>query len=173
MPALLDRLKAHHGDSFGWALACCAWQREVAEDVLQEAYLRVLDGRARYAGKAQPRTWFFGVIRRVAADMQRARKRRAILNLRLLGNDPCEGALAEGAAPGEQAYRDESSRQLKAAMMSLSARQREILHLVFYAELTVEEAAATLDIGVGSARTHYHRGKERLAQLLELGESHD
>ena len=59
---VLEQLQIHHADNFGWALACCAWQPDVAEDVLQEAYLRVLDGRARYLEKSALRTWFFAVI---------------------------------------------------------------------------------------------------------------
>ena len=56
---LLEELEQFHADSYGWALACCAWRRELAEDVLQEAYLRVLDGRARFSGMASSKTWFF------------------------------------------------------------------------------------------------------------------
>jgi RNA polymerase sigma-70 factor (ECF subfamily) len=166
--SVLDELQAHHTDNFGWALACCGWQRDMADDALQEAYLRVLDGRAAFGGRAAPKTWFFAVIRRVAADMQRTGKRHAILNMRLVAD------VTDAAAPtsADAVYTDQTSRQLQSALMQLSLRQREVLHLVFYAEMTLEEAAATLDISPGSSRTHYHRGKERLAQLLGLGEEH-
>lgn len=172
VPALLERLKVHHADSYGWALACCAWQPEVAEDVLQEAYLRVLDGRASYQGKSALRTWFFAVIRRVAMETRRAQQRGSVFKLRLISAGQ---SLEEGLAapPGDQLYQQRSSDQLRLALMSLSERQREILHLVFYAEMTLEEAADTVGISTGSARTHYHRGKERLAQLLELEEAND
>ena len=162
-PALLDTLKTVHADSFGWALACCGWQRAMAEDVLQDAYLRVADGRALFAGRSSPRTWFFGVIKRVAAEHQRSQNRSAILSLRLLrqGQDD-----AIENCSGESLYRDQAARQLQAGLMQLAVRQREVLHLVFYAELTLEEAAQTLQISLGSARTHYHRGKQRLAKLL-------
>jgi RNA polymerase sigma-70 factor (ECF subfamily) len=162
-PALLDTLEALHADSFGWALACCGWQRAMAEDVLQDAYLRVADGRARFAGRSSPRTWFFGVIKRVAAEHRRSQNRSAILSLRLLRQGQDEKI---ETCSGEGLYRDQAARQLQAGLMQLAERQREVLHLVFYAELTLEEVAQTLQISLGSARTHYHRGKQRLAKLL-------
>lgn len=164
----LEQLKLLHTDSFGWALACCAWHRELAEDVLQEAYLRVLDGRAHFRESASLKTWFFAVIKRVAADIQRNQTRRSLLNLHLVATDSEGGPVAcDHNNPVTQAvHRDQASQQLQAALLQLSQRQREVLHLVFYSGLTLEEAAATVQITLGSARTHYHRGKERLQQIL-------
>jgi len=166
---LLDTLQAQHADSFGWALACCGWQRGAAEDVLQEAYLRALDGRARFNGRSQPRTWFFGVIKRVAAEQHRGSTRRSMLKLRLAHAGSVDAPGVDDT-PGDALYRDQSVRELQQAMMKLAQRQREVLHLAFYAELTLQEVAAVLGISVGSARTHYQRGKERLSQLLTQGD---
>ena len=63
--------------------------------------------------------------------------------------------------------RDESSQRLIAAMGKLSARQRDVLHLVFYQDLTIAAAAEVLGISVGSARVHYDRGKKQLRELLD------
>lgn len=168
---VLQQLQMHHSDNFGWALACCAWQRDSAEDVLQEAYLRVVDGRARFAGKSTSRTWFFAVIKRVAAEVQRTQKRHGLLNLRVLESGAAEYAPQQinlSDDMSDAAASEESSHQLRACLLQLSTRQREVLHLVFYAELTLQEAAQTLQISLGSARTHYHRGKERMAELLDM-----
>lgn len=173
---VLESLKVHHADNFGWALACCAWHRDLAEDVLQESYLRVLDGRAEFSAKSSPRTWFFAVIKRVAADVQRTQKRHQILNFRMVTS---EGEVTGGSAgeqrnsPGYAVLRSEASQQLQEALMQISQRQREVLHLTFYAELTLEEVAETLGVSVGSVRTHYHRGKERVVQLLTVNEANE
>ena len=66
--AELERL---HADSFGWALSCCARNRSEAEEVLQMVYLKVLDGSARFKGRASFQTWLFGVIRRTALHQRR------------------------------------------------------------------------------------------------------
>jgi RNA polymerase sigma-70 factor (ECF subfamily) len=52
------------------------------------------------------------------------------------------------------------------ALRTLPRRQREVLELVFYQDLTVEQAARTMGVAVGTARIHYHRGKKRLLEVL-------
>ncbi len=60
-----EQLAALHEASFGWALACCGRDRELAADVLQDAYFKVLDGRAKYAGSSAFKTWLFGALNSV------------------------------------------------------------------------------------------------------------
>lgn len=146
-------LEQLHSASFAWALALCRFRRADAEEVLQAAYLKVLEGRARFAGTSSTKTWLFGVIRRTASE----HRRRALLRLEALGR------LWRPEPPEDS---PEEARRVRAALAALSARQREVLELVFYQELTVEEAAAVMAVSVGTARAHYHRGKEALRRLL-------
>ncbi|MEM1448987.1 MAG: RNA polymerase sigma factor [Planctomycetota bacterium] len=149
-----ERIVELHTEAFGWARACCADAPERAEDILQEAYVRVLDGRARFAGGASFRTFLFGVIHNVA----REERRRRGAGPRLLDLDVDLPAASEPDAEAEG---------LRRALAALSPRQREVVHLVYYQGLTVDESARVLGIGVGSARQHFARGKERLRALLQ------
>jgi len=131
--------------------------------VLHTAYCKVLDGKARFDGRSSFTTWLFGVIRRTAQEQARwqwlsmARLERWWHDAR--NDDTTVGAHAD----------DDRIAGLNAALPRLSPRQQEVLHLVFYQGLTIQEASEVLGLPVGTARTHYERGKARL-RLLLLGE---
>jgi RNA polymerase sigma factor (sigma-70 family) len=164
---LKQQLERVHADCFGWAMACCGRDRDDAEEVLQTVYLNVLDGRAHYDARSSFRTWLFGVIRRTAASERRKTWLRGLLLVR-------EARTLEPqtpASPDAVIELEERRDGLQHALNHLAARQREVLELVFYHDLTVEDAAGVMGVSVGSARTHYARGKARLA--AQLGHSRD
>jgi RNA polymerase sigma-70 factor (ECF subfamily) len=153
-----------HTLSFAWALHCCRHRPEEAQDVLHEVYVRVLEGRARYAGHASTKTWLFAVIRRTAREQRRRRWLRTALIERWLQHGPSSDPLAVSERELDDA---KANARLRAALDRLSPRQREVLHLVYYQELTIEEAAGLAGISLGSARTHFERGKARLREQLQ------
>ncbi len=158
------RLARLHDDSFGWALSCCGWDEADAEDVLQTTYVKVVSGRARFGGKSAFRTWLFGVIRQTAREHHRRVRSHWERAERL----EREVAVGVGGVerPDDRAERAETGRILLDAMAELPRRQREVLHLVFYQDLTIREAAVAMEVSLGSARVHYDRGKKRLRALL-------
>jgi len=145
-----------HEAAFAWALSCCRWNRAEAEDVLQMSYLKVLDGSARFDGRAAFKTWLFAVVRRTA----RGRRRSWLAWLRRrdeLAPAPEAAAVAEPSLDGPR---------VRAALAALPARQREVLDLVFFHDLTVDAAASVMGVSPGAARQHYARGKAALAERL-------
>lgn len=154
-------LERCHPDGFAWAVRCCGGNRSDAEDVLHQAYVKVLDGRARFEGRSSFKTWLFGVIRFTAREQSRAWWSQA---LRLGGwlRERSDDSLD----PAQAAAADDTHGRLREALNRLSKRQAEVLHLVFYQDLTIQEAATVLGMPVGTARTHYERGKTRLRTLL-------
>ena len=161
LEAQLERL---HEDSFGWALSCCGWNEADAEDVLQTAYLKIVSGRARFGGRSSFKTWLFGVIRQTAREHRR-RTRSHEARAERLAREVTDG-LEESGNPGDALERSETRAALLDALGQLPPRQREVLHLVFYQDLTIREAAEVMDVSLGSARVHYDRGKKKLRALL-------
>lgn len=156
-------LEALHPHCFGWAMACCDRRRDVAEDVLHDVYVKVLDGSARFDGRSTLKTWLFGVIRRTASAHGRRERLRGVLGMRQASRIDRP---APAPSPQDDAERSDRLARTRLALARLSTRQREVLELVFYHDLTIEEAAAIMSVSVGSARVHYHRGKTRMATLL-------
>jgi len=162
---LTAELEHLHAAAFGWALSCCGWDRTAAEDVLQASYLKLLDGRARFDGRSSLRTFVFGVIARTAREARRRSALRRWLPLAslVLGPEAVDGR----PDPATTFARADETARLVRALGRLSARQRQVLHLVFYEDLTIAEAAAVAGVSVGTARTHYERAKAALKKLLE------
>lgn len=158
--AQLERL---HPEAFGWALHCCGGDRAMTEDVLQTVYLKVLEGKAQFDGRSALKTWLFAVVRKTAAE---ERRRRVMGGLRFLTLDRSEDSPSEDSVE-ESLHVSERHEMFRRVLAVLPKRQQEVLHLVFYQDFTVEETAAVLGISVGSARTHYQRGKKRCRQQLE------
>lgn len=161
-----QQLEALHTDSFGWAMHCCAGDPSRAEDVLQNAYLKAVSGRVDYSGLSSFKTWWFGVIRLTALEEHRRLRLRESLLSRLL-TQITGHVQASAPCPARQMEAQERVQALRRALACLPARQAELLHLVFYQDLTVNDAATVMKISPGSARQHYERGKARLRTLLQ------
>lgn len=167
MNELTDKIAELHPDAFAWAVACCEGRRDEAEEVLQTTYLKIFEGRARFGGRSAFKTWLFGVVRNTARERRRRQRVRAVLLFEWTRRDVAESE----PTPREAVEASQLRETLQAALLELSERQREVVELVFYHDLTVEEASEVMGVSVGSARTHYDRGKKALAaKLAELGQ---
>ena len=165
-PDLRLELAALHRESFVWALHCCRGDAGRAEDALQEAYLKILAGRARFAGRSSFKTWLLALIRLTAADEWR-RAERHTARLAAWDADPPEPV----RAPDDALAAGQTQAGVRAALTGLPARQREVLTLVFYHDLTLDEAAGVMGVSPGTARTHYERAKSQLRATLARCES--
>lgn len=155
--SIKHQLEKYHAESFGWAMCCCQRNEAEAEEILQMTYLKILEGKARYSGRAAFKTWLFTVIRNTAIDLQRKNKKR----LNWLRSQDYDRELAY-SPPQDLVMQRELEDIIKEALSRLSGRQCELLQLVFYHDLSIEEAAKVVGISLGAARTHYARGKQKL-----------
>ena len=155
-------LEALHSQLFGWALSRCGYDDAVAEDLMQQAYVEVLSGRARFDNKSSLKTFVFGIVQNLA----RSQFRQLAVRLRLIRTytnpDECHHGGTDEPDRSEQ-------QMIWKAVESLPQRQRDITELVFCRDMTIEEAAQVMGVTVGTGRVHYDRAKKSLAgKLAEL-----
>ena len=151
-----SELEALHDDAWRWAYSLVS-DRSVADDVMQRTYEEVISGSARFDAQASLKTWLYSVIRHVAYGHFRAERRRFDLLSKLRRqrvDENVEAQIEVGDDVGQ-------------ALRQLPTRQREVLELVVYREFTLEQCAKIIGIRLGSVRTHYHRAKTTLRNLLE------
>ncbi|HEY0761172.1 MAG TPA: RNA polymerase sigma factor [Pyrinomonadaceae bacterium] len=153
---LKAELEILHPASFGWALSCCRQNHAEAEEVLQTVYLKILQGKASFRGESKLQTWLFAVIRKTAITEHRKQLFRFVSSN---SNPEIKVEL--------EFERSEMQRRFQQALARLPARQRETLHLVFYQDLSLSEAAEVMNVSVGTARRHYERGKKRMRESLD------
>jgi RNA polymerase sigma-70 factor (ECF subfamily) len=122
-----------------------------------------MDGKAVFHGNSNFKTWLFGVIRNTAIDLHRKKQLRSRHRCLFQYQEEQTHASSDPAIQTEQNH--ELSILVK-ALSSLPKRQKEVLYLVFYQGLTIEEAGKVLKISLGSARKHYERGKMNLRKSL-------
>ena len=146
-----------HGELYGWALSRCGYDSSTAEDLMQQAYLEILSGRACFERKSTLKTFAFGIVQNLA----RSRFRRQHHRLRV-----ANAYAAEQASTTEQPQERHNLQLVWEAVQSLPQRQRDITELVFVRDLTVEEASAVMGVTVGTGSVHYDRAKKALAGKL-------
>jgi RNA polymerase sigma-70 factor (ECF subfamily) len=145
--ALVDR---YEHTLFRAALAILGDAAE-AEDAVQDAFLRLLEKRPVFRDQRHERAWLLKVTANGCKSRLRARKRH-----------PMEELLDTYPA------RDEDSRELLEAVLSLPPSQRAAVHLHYYEGYTTDEIAHILGQRPGTVRSQLSRARAALRQQLEV-----
>ncbi len=133
--------------------------RSAAEDVTAAAFERAYRRSSSFnPARGSRRAWLFGIARNAALDELRRRKR----NVELTGEPVADTAPAEEEA--ETAMRRATLRQ---AMDELSARERELVALKFFAGLSTAEIASVVSVSERAAAMRVHRTIEKLRRACD------
>ena len=150
--------------AFVFALQGCR-DRQEAQDVAQDAVVRVLTALDRFKADLPVRPWLLKIVRNLLADRgRRSRVRKAVPLNETAGGT---GVIVDpGPGPEAEAARRELQRTVWAALRRLDAKDREIVTLRDYLDLSYEEIAHTLSIPRGTVMSRLHRARSRLRRAL-------
>jgi RNA polymerase sigma-70 factor (ECF subfamily) len=145
-------------------------KREVAEDLFQEVWIRVLRRGSQYNGKARFDTWIFTIARNLVIDLSRKRTMASLDELREGGEDERPFEIAQdGPSPLAQFEGREDAAELASVMLTLEPSYREVLTLRFHEELSLEEIASITRAPLSTVKSRLYRGLASLKpRLLHL-----
>lgn len=142
-----------HGDRvYRFALSLTR-SPDLAEEVLQETMMAVWKGAKRFKGRSKVTTWLLGIAKNQAYNLLRMEERGKRL----------PDATDHVPDPAGEA---QMSVRVERALDTLPEAQREVLHLVFYENLTVRETAELLGVPEGTVKSRMHHARRKLAKEL-------
>jgi RNA polymerase sigma-70 factor, ECF subfamily len=167
-PELLDHLIDLYQHRLLRYLLFLTGKREVAEDLFQETWMRVLVRGTQYNGKARFDTWLFTIARNLVIDLSRKRTMASLDEMSEGGDDerPFEIAMA-GPSPLEQFQSHENSAEVGEVLLKLDSSYREVLLLRFYEELSLEEIASVTRAPLSTVKSRLYRGLAALKPEME------
>ncbi len=141
--------------------------RALAEDLLQEVFLRIHKVRHTYRPDSPVKPWLFAIARYVAIDALRKRGRRREVAY--------EDGFMNTASPDalDQTERSASMKQVERALSGLPGGQREAFVLTKVAGLSVREASAVLGISEGAIKVRVHRALGAMRDLLRQNKGNE
>jgi RNA polymerase sigma-70 factor, ECF subfamily len=152
----------HYADIHGYVARRLG--RGLADDLAAETFLVAFDRRRRFdVAHASARPWLYGIASNLVARQRRAELRRYRALARAAAVEAVEGHSERADVRVDaQALRA----RLAAALVEVEDRDRDVLLLVAWADLTCEEAARALGIPAGTARSRLHRARRRTRAAL-------
>jgi RNA polymerase sigma-70 factor (ECF subfamily) len=167
-PELLDQLIELYQHRLLRYLLFLTGKREVAEDLFQETWMRVLLRGAQYNGKARFDTWLFTIARNLVIDLSRKRTMASLDEMSEGREDdrPFEIPMV-GPSPLDQFQSREDSAEVSEVLLTLEPNYREVLVLRFYEELSLEEIATITRAPLSTVKSRLYRGLAALKPEVE------
>jgi RNA polymerase sigma-70 factor, ECF subfamily len=167
-PRLLDSLIEKYQHRLLRYLVYLTANREFAEDLFQETWIRVLERGAQYNGRSRFETWLFAIARHLVIDSSR---RKSTLSLDAMtepdGEHVAKQFRSHNPSPFELANRQQEGSRMDAALRSLEIVQREVIVLRFQEDLALEEIATITGAPLSTVKSRLYRGLHALRPVLE------
>jgi RNA polymerase sigma-70 factor (ECF subfamily) len=168
---LLDELIVRYQHRLLRYLLFLTGNREMAEDLFQEVWMRVLTRGGQFNGKARFETWLFTIARNLVIDHRRKRTMSSLDELFETGSDddrPMSIEVADGhPTPFDSLASIEDREHIATALLQLDTLYREVLVLRFHEELTLEEIAKVTRAPLSTVKSRLYRGLASIKPKLE------
>jgi RNA polymerase sigma-70 factor (ECF subfamily) len=170
-PGLLDELIVRYQHRLLRYLLYLTSNREMAEDLFQEVWMRVLLRGGQFNGQARFDTWLFTIARNLVIDHRRKRTMSSLDELFEGGSEddrPMSFEVADGEpTPFDRFSNLEDRERIASALLQLDTLHREVLVLRFHEELSLDEIAKVTRAPLSSVKSRLYRGLAAIKPKLE------
>ena len=166
-PDVLDRLIEQYQHRLLRYLIYLTGNHELAEDLFQETWIRVLERGHQYDGKHEFSTWLYAVARNLAIDFFRKKR---LVSLEGLMEDEDHAALEPADTrplAWEVVAQHEQAERISAVLIGIPAKYREAVVLRFQEGLALEEIASVTGARLGTVKSRLYRGLNLLISHLK------
>jgi RNA polymerase sigma-70 factor, ECF subfamily len=154
------RLVERHADALARFVASLG-ARHVAEDVVQDTFVRAFASIDGFRGESSLRTWLFTIARRLVLDQQRADRRRGE-HVEVRDDD-----VRTEFDSLDSVVADETERRMRDAVAGLTPTQRGVFVLRVGEGMSYKEIADSVGTTEGAARVHYHNAMRAIKEFLD------
>jgi RNA polymerase sigma-70 factor, ECF subfamily len=166
-PAIIQELVQHHGLRLRRYLLRLTANREQAEDLAQETWVRVITRGSQFKGDSRFVTWLFAIARNLAADRFRRTARVSSIEELAGHGEQWQLLLTDETQGAEERYEaSEQARILSKAFGSLDRSQRKLLQLRFYREMTLSELARETNASLPTVKARLYRALQTLRRQV-------
>ena len=162
----LNDLMARHGERLYHYLLRVVQNDADAEDIAEEAFVRVYQHRAKFRLKSKFSTWLYTIATNLARDLQRRRARQPQVSLEAEEHHFSEVIPSAKAGPGEAIEAAELTRAVRQAIASLPEELRLPLVLAEYEEKSHGEIGAILGCSAKAVEMRIYRARQDLRRRL-------
>lgn len=166
-PELLDRLIERYQHRLLRYLVFLTGNRDLAEDIFQETWIRVMERGNQYNGKSKFDTWLFAIARHLVIDWSRKKTPTSLEALQeQYGSETPFDPPSKGPSPFDAVTVREGRENMQAALARLDSLHREVLVLRFHEELSLEEIANLTRAPLSTVKSRLYRGLAALKPSL-------
>lgn len=174
--ALLDTLIVRYQHRLLRYLLFLTGNREMAEDLFQEVWMRVLTRGTQFNGKARFETWLFTIARNLVIDQRRKRTMASLDELFDAGGEDDRPLTLEVAdnqpSPFDYSANSEDRERIAAALLQLDTLYREVLVLRFHEDLSLDEIAKVTRAPLSTVKSRLYRGLAAIKPKIERSQAH-
>lgn len=164
-PKTLERgfrlLMETHQERLYWQVRRLLNDHEDANDVLQNALVKVFRNIGQFEGKSGLYTWLYRIVTNEAITFLNQSKRRKATSI-----DDADANIANRLKADSFFDGDEAQVRLQQALATLPDRQREVFNLRYYDEMSYEEMSKLLNISVGALKASFHHAVKKVEQFF-------